>query len=388
VLDDGVHHFWYDSENRMVGSGPTGANAPTTTHSYNYDGICVQTTTNGVTTNYVIDSSLPYASVAEELSSSGNMIARYLYADNLVRMDRSTGEYYYIYDGLGSTRQLTNSSGAVVDTDNYDAFGNIVSSTGSDLDEFLFNGQEEDASTGLIYLRARYMNPEDGRFLSQDSYEGADYEPTTLHRYLYAGDDPADNADQGGNDFGDFDIGDTLDSMSMAEYSEILGTSLASIGFSASGPLFQLLVVTTPTGTYMPVTKVKNSQQAATAQVPVDTPIYIAVPNYVDPQFAVNFWKSHPFLLYPQEFKHYWQAKVHDYKLHNAIYDAFGNFEYGATGRAAGVSQRMLQYEGAHVHAGGVIDPININDINSGFNAIKNFGTLSKKLGPITGSSR
>jgi hypothetical protein len=174
----------------------------------------------------------------------------------------------------------------------------------------------------------------------------------------------------------------------MAEYSEILGTSLASIGFSASGPLFQLLVVTTPTGTYMPVTKVKNSQQAATAQVPVDTPIYIAVPNYVDPQFAVNFWKSHPFLLYPQEFKHYWQAKVHDYKLHNAIYDAFGNFEYGATGRAAGVSQRMLQYEGAHVHAGGVIDPININDINSGFNAIKNFGTLSKKLGPITGSSR
>jgi hypothetical protein len=43
--------------------------------------------------------------------------------------------------------------------------------------------------------------PRTGRFLSQDPFGGNDDYPVTLHRYLYAGDDPVDNRDPGGNEF-------------------------------------------------------------------------------------------------------------------------------------------------------------------------------------------
>jgi RHS repeat-associated protein len=114
-------------------------------------------------------------------------------------MDRTSGEYYYIYDGLGSARQLVNASGTVTDTYSYDAFGDLTSSPQPTPNPFLFNGQDMDGATGLIYLRARYMNPEDGRFLSQDSYEGSGEDPISLHRYLYAGDDPVIMDDPSGN---------------------------------------------------------------------------------------------------------------------------------------------------------------------------------------------
>ncbi len=45
-------------------------------------------------------------------------------------MDRG-GAYYYVYDGLGSVRALTNSTGTVTDTYAYDAFGNTTHGIGS-----------------------------------------------------------------------------------------------------------------------------------------------------------------------------------------------------------------------------------------------------------------
>ena len=68
----------------------------------------------------MVDTSLPYASVVEEYSN-GTLAARYDYGDDLVRMDRGSGVYYYIYDGLGSTRQLVNTGGTVTDTWGYSA---------------------------------------------------------------------------------------------------------------------------------------------------------------------------------------------------------------------------------------------------------------------------
>jgi len=45
-------------------------------------------------------------------------------------MDRG-GAYYYVCDGLGSVRALTNASGTVTDTYAYDAFGNTTHGLGS-----------------------------------------------------------------------------------------------------------------------------------------------------------------------------------------------------------------------------------------------------------------
>jgi len=170
---------------------------------YDADGNRYSVSNVGTTTSYVVDTSLPYASVVEEYSN-GSLAARYDYGDDLVRMDRGSGVYYYIYDGLGSTRQLVSTAGSVTDTWSYSAFGELASHTGSTANPFLFNAQQFDQATGNYYLRARYYDQSNGRFLGQDANEGNEEDPITLHRYLYAGAEPVDQVDPSGNDFTTF----------------------------------------------------------------------------------------------------------------------------------------------------------------------------------------
>ena len=75
----------------------------------------------------------------------------------------------------------------------YDAFGNLISSIGRTENDFLFAGKQFDPVTGLYYLRARYMNPSVGTFISMDSYSGSIDDPVSLHKYLYANANPVSN---------------------------------------------------------------------------------------------------------------------------------------------------------------------------------------------------
>ncbi len=181
----------YDAENHLVSVGST------TSYIYDADGNRVSQTTSAGTVQYLVDTSAAFAAVAEERDTNSNLLARYDYGDDLIRMDRGGSPSYYVFDGLGSTRALTNGGGTVTDSDSYDAFGSLVASTGNTVNPFLFNGQQLDG-TGLYFLRARYYAPTVGRFLSQDPFEGDNEDPVSLHRYLYAGNDPADNTDPGG----------------------------------------------------------------------------------------------------------------------------------------------------------------------------------------------
>lgn len=78
------------------------------------------------------------------------------------------------------------------------AFGNLISSVGSTKNDFLFAGEQFDPVTGLYYLRARYMNPSVGTFISMDSYDGSIDDPVSLHKYLYANANPVSNSDPSG----------------------------------------------------------------------------------------------------------------------------------------------------------------------------------------------
>jgi RHS repeat-associated protein len=116
---------------------------------------------------------------------------------------------YYVYDGHGSVRALTDSSGNVTDTYDYDAFGNEIHSTGASPNNYLFAGEQYDPDLNLYYNRARYLNTNTGRFWSMDTFEGTDQDPLSLHKYLYAEADPVDNSDPCGRclpstgDYGD-----------------------------------------------------------------------------------------------------------------------------------------------------------------------------------------
>jgi RHS repeat-associated protein len=88
-------------------------------------------------------------------------------------------------------------------TYDYDAFGNLIHSTGATPNNYLYSGEQYDPDLNLYYNRARYVNTSTGRFWSMDTDEGNGYEPISLHKYLYAGANPVGNSDPSGNDFED-----------------------------------------------------------------------------------------------------------------------------------------------------------------------------------------
>jgi RHS repeat-associated protein len=52
--------------------------------------------------------------------------------------------------------------------------------------------------TAVAYQRSRFYNPEQGRFLTFDSYAGDVREPKSLHKYLYTEGNPVNHIDPSG----------------------------------------------------------------------------------------------------------------------------------------------------------------------------------------------
>jgi len=177
------------------------------------EGNRVSKTVAGVTTAYRVDDQNPtgYAQVVSEAFSGGTgareLSHAYVYGFERISEQRSyftgtqslTQFIYYAYDGHGSVRLLTDTSGNVTDTYDYDAFGNLIHSTGTTPNNYLFAGEQFDPDLNLYYNRARYLNISTGRFWSMDSYEGTRFDPTSLHKYLYTGGNPVDRTDPSGN---------------------------------------------------------------------------------------------------------------------------------------------------------------------------------------------
>jgi RHS repeat-associated protein len=109
-----------------------------------------------------------------------------------------SGTRSLLTDGLGSTMALTDATGNIVTQYTYDAFGVTTSSGAASLNPFQFTGRENDA-TGLYYYRARYHDPNRGRFASEDQ---AGFSAGT-NLYVYASDSPVNYTDPSGLTPGD-----------------------------------------------------------------------------------------------------------------------------------------------------------------------------------------
>jgi RHS repeat-associated protein len=106
--------------------------------------------------------------------------------DQLVRLDnRTEGRSFFHLDGLRSTVSLTDAAGGSRQSIFYDAWGNERDRIGASANNFTFTGHELDEETGLIYAKARFYDPEIGRFLAQDSMLGNPANAPSLHRYAY-----------------------------------------------------------------------------------------------------------------------------------------------------------------------------------------------------------
>ena len=186
----GSDTFSYDQANRLKSASVSGTSS---TYVYDGDGKRGSKTVGGTQTSYTYDvnASLPV------LLDDGTH--KYVWGLGLAfAVDSSGNPLVYHTDGLGSVRALTDASGSVVQTYQYDEYGNVTSTSGSITQPFGYTGEVSDAETGFIYVRARYYDPETGRFASRDSFSGQMREPNTLGRYVYAEDNPSTDTDPDG----------------------------------------------------------------------------------------------------------------------------------------------------------------------------------------------
>ena len=105
----------------------------------------------------------------------------YIYGLTLISQKNSL---YYIYNGHGDVVKYINSSGAVLKSYDYDAFGEESNASSTDANPFRYAGQYFDAETGTYYLRARYYSPGRGRFTTEDPIRFG------LNWYVYGNNNP------------------------------------------------------------------------------------------------------------------------------------------------------------------------------------------------------
>jgi len=164
VTGDGTRSYTWTPGNQLAGvSGPVPA-------SFSCDvlGRRVSKTVSGTTTLYRYDG----LNLLQEQQGTPTptVTATYLSGalDEVFTRTTGAGSESPLTDALGSTLAATNATGAITATATYGAFGQtaVAGTTGLPL----YTGRERD-ETGLYYYRARYYQPEVGRFLSEDPLE-------------------------------------------------------------------------------------------------------------------------------------------------------------------------------------------------------------------------
>lgn len=141
------------------------------TISYEPGGLRVKLEESTGTRKFIWDNQnyLAEADVNNDIQSIyTNSPAKY---GKLISQRRNSITAYYLYDSSDSTRELINSSETVTDTHLYDAWGNLIASTGSTINPFRWTGKVGyywNEETENYYIRARTYQPTIGRWLSTD----------------------------------------------------------------------------------------------------------------------------------------------------------------------------------------------------------------------------
>ena len=167
----------------------------TTEFAYNGAGDRVAKAVNGSQTRYTLDPAMGLVQVLAEVT--GGETTTYLYGHDLLA-EETTAWAWHLNDGLGSVRQLTDGAGQVLAAQGYTPFGVLLWYEGSAASAYGYTGEQEDASTGLVFLRARYYDPGMGRFISKDPFPGYVREPQTLNLYVYVANNPLGRVDPAG----------------------------------------------------------------------------------------------------------------------------------------------------------------------------------------------
>lgn len=187
---DGEHYtFRYDAANRLIeAEGPEG----TVVYAYAPNGARVTRAEDGETTRFVFD----HEDVVFELVD-GKVAARYLHGpgiDEPLAIERGEDSAFYHADALGTVHRLSGADGDPVGRYRYDAFGRLIVSESTVANTFTYTGRKWDPAADLYFYRARFFNPEIGRFTAKDPLGFVD----GANQYTYVQNNPILFADPTG----------------------------------------------------------------------------------------------------------------------------------------------------------------------------------------------
>ncbi|MCA9501056.1 MAG: hypothetical protein KC588_17820 [Nitrospira sp.] len=204
LLEDDQFTYTYDNNGNLITKTSKATSAVTTyswdaqdqliqinlpnstTVTYKYDGLGrrIEKNVAGSITRYVYDGQ----DILLEYDGTNTFSARYSHGDQvdqpLILQKAGLGFLYYHSNHQGSITHLTNSSGTVANSYVYDSYGRRLNVFESVVQPYSYTGREFDGESGLYYYRARYLDAQTGRFLSEDpiGFDGGD---SNLFNYLY-----------------------------------------------------------------------------------------------------------------------------------------------------------------------------------------------------------
>jgi RHS repeat-associated protein len=187
LLSDGVNSYSYDRANRLIEVSGVGVDV---SYAYNGLGDRLSETANSQTTHYTMDLNAGLTQVLQDGTNT------YQYGLDRIAQYSANGPEYYLADALGSVRQMVDANGNVTMGRMYKPYGGVLSSTGSGATSYGYTN--EYTSQGLIYLRARFYSPSQGRFLTKDTWEGDYIKPMSYNAWLYGYANPARFTDPSG----------------------------------------------------------------------------------------------------------------------------------------------------------------------------------------------
>jgi len=177
--------FTFDYAHRLTGIG---ANI-----QFNYDGAGnrLKATRSGIVTKYIYDAA---GNLLAEADNAGTITKYYIHGAGLLAMVEGSNVYTYHYNAIGSTVAMTDNNENTINAYSYGPYGRVLNELETINQPFKYVGQYGvmyEPGVEFYYMRARYYDPDIGRFISEDpiGFEGG------LNLYAYVGGNPVNAID-------------------------------------------------------------------------------------------------------------------------------------------------------------------------------------------------
>ena len=358
-----VSSLSYNQENGLTSVGAS------ISYVFDAQGRRVRKTVSGTVTDYF------YAGAVVIAEKAGSTWTDYIFFSG-ERIAKQTGSSlttttFLHTDHLGSTRVCTNSSGSSAGTCDYEPFGEVQPGTTCSIPtNFRFAGMEWDSETGLYHTLFRQYDVNQGRWMSVDPLAGYEDDPQTVDRYVYARNDPVNLSDPLGLDVylwignclyrGSIQVvnaniipdeggGESSTPSSTPPTINItLHDRIGCIIYDGWGPYpIGGTGGGTPTDDPGVIVRRIACPEVPPAPQGVNVNSNIAQAN----QKRLDNINSRMVFRTRTWFKNQVQTGgPWDYKQQGQAYEPFGNFNYGATGRAAGFDLGLLLRAAGAVH--------------------------------------